>query len=171
MRRRKNTWKGLAAGAAGGFAATVAMSQFQKLWSAVQSKIEKNSGNGGGDQKHSDEPATVKAAEALSTNFAGHHLTKSEKKKAGPAVHYAFGTANGMLYGAVSEHMPKSRLGYGSVFGAGLWAVADEFLVPAFGFSKPVAEYPASTHLYGLVSHLVYGVVTDRVSRGIRALV
>jgi uncharacterized membrane protein YagU involved in acid resistance len=66
--------------------------------------------------------------------------------------------------------MPVARLGFGSVFGAAVWAVMDEVAVPALGFAKPALEYPLSTHAYALASHVVYGVTTEAVSRGIRAL-
>lgn len=65
--------RGLAAGAVGGLAGAWAMSQFQKLWS----KFSGDQGGGGG------EPATVKAAEAVSEAAFGHELTKDEKSPAG----------------------------------------------------------------------------------------
>lgn len=79
----------------------------------------------------------------------------SSKTLEGMAVHYAFGAANGVLHGALSEYKPKARVEGRTAFGAGLWAVADEIAVPALGLSKPPRVQPASTHLYGLASHLV----------------
>ena len=166
-RSRQSVWKGLLAGLAGGLTATFAMSQFQavsKHWFFPQHQ---------GGQSHppsEQEPATAKAAQSISRAATGHELTESEKKIGGPAVHYAFGAGNGMLYGALSEFQPKTRAARGAAFGAGLWAVADEIGVPALGLSKPPREEPASSHLYGLASHLVYGLTTDAVSRGVRAL-
>ncbi len=35
----------------------------------------------------------------------------------------------------------------------------------ATGFSKPSTQYPLSTHVYGLASHLVFGLATDTAIR------
>jgi putative membrane protein len=126
-----------------------------------------------GTQSHppqQQEPATVKAAQSISHATTGHDLTTLERRVGGTAVHYAFGGGNGMLYGALAELRPKTRLARGAAFGAGLWAVADELAAPAFGLTKPPRQEPLSAHLYGLASHLVYGLTTDAVSRGVRAL-
>ena len=37
----------------------------------------------------------------------GHELQESEKESAGAAVHYAFGTLSGGLYGALAEVTPQ----------------------------------------------------------------
>ncbi len=39
----------------------------------------------------------MKAADRISETVQGKHLTKSQKEKAGPAVHYAFGTLTGAV--------------------------------------------------------------------------
>ena len=38
----------------------------------------------------------------------GRKLTKSEKKKAGPVVHYAFGAIMGAVYGAATRRLIPS---------------------------------------------------------------
>jgi len=50
----------------------------------------------------------------------------------------------------------------GAVFGATLFAVAGEILVPLFGFSQP-RKYSWTTHLYGLLSHIAYGVKVNGI--------
>jgi uncharacterized membrane protein YagU involved in acid resistance len=95
-------------------------------------------------------------------------LTKSEKKVAGPAVHYALGTSVGALYGAVAELAPEVSAGVGLPFGAAFWLVADETAVPLLGLSKAPTEYPLGTHVYALASHFVYGLTTEVVRRAVR---
>ncbi len=114
--------------------------------------------------------ATVKAASAISEGLFDHELTKGEKKIAGPAVHYAFGTAVGGLYGAVAELAPEVSAGAGLPFGVVFWLVADETAVPLLGFSKGPTEHPLSTHAYALASHFVYGLTTDVVRRAMRGV-
>lgn len=95
-------------------------------------------------------------------------LTSDEKKIAGPAVHYALGTGVGGLYGAVAEVVPEVTGGVGLPFGVAFWLVVDETAVPVLGLSKPPNEYPVSTHIYALASHLVYGLTAEGVRRGLR---
>jgi hypothetical protein len=47
--------------------------------------------------------------------------------------------------------------------------VAREFLVPKLGLSKSTSEYPLSTHVYSLASHIVYGLTTELVRRAVRS--
>ena len=80
---------------------------------------------------------------------------------AGRLVHYAFGSSMGALYGGLVSAGNIRPFGTGVGFGAGLWAIADETLVPLAGLSEPSTRYPLKTHLYALSSHLVYGLSLD----------
>ena len=161
---RHNIWKGMFAGLAGGLAATVVMSRFQ----AMSQRWQSAHAHGEPERPEPDpDPATVKAATALA-HSAGFELSRSAKGPAGTAVHYAAGAANGVLYGALSEYTQRVQAGRGMLFGTGLWALGDEIAVPAFGLSRPPADYPLSTHLYALASHLVYGFTADAVCRALR---
>src|SRR6185369_4814866 len=112
-----------------------------------------------------EEPATVKAADAISRELFDHKLTKAERRVAGPVMHYSFAVNTGMMYGALAELTPLTTVGFGLPFGAAVWAIADETVVPLFGLSKPPTEYPLSNHLYSLASHFVYGASTEAARR------
>lgn len=157
--------KGAVAGLVGGLVASFVMGEFQALLSALSEEEKKKPKN-----KKEDEPANVKTAEAISENVFDHQLKKSEKEPAGEAVHYAMGAASGLIYGIASEIAPSATAGLGLPFGAAVWLVADDIVVPALGLSKPPTEYALSTHAYALTSHLVYGLTTDLVRRGVRGL-
>ena len=120
--------------------------------------------------KEVDEPATAKAASGISEGLFDHKLTKDEKKIVDPAMHYAMGAASGMMFGVAAEIEPMATIGAGLPFGAAVWLVADDVVIPALGLSKPVTEFPLTTHLYGLSSHLVYGLATNLVRRAARKL-
>lgn len=154
--------KGAIAGLVGGLAAAFVMGEFQSLWSKLSENDKKS--------KKKEEPANVKVAEAISENVFDHELTKSEKKPAGKAVHYAMGGTSGLIYGIASEIAPISTIGAGLPFGAAVWLIADDVVVPALGFAKPPTEYPPSQHVYALSSHLVYGLTTDLVRRAVREI-
>ena len=110
----------------------------------------------------------MRLANAISTFVFDHKLTKSEKHFAGAALHYAYGISTGAAYGAAAEFLPVVTKGEGMPYGALVWVAADEGIVPALGLSKSAAEYPLSTHLYALSSHLVYGLTTEVVRRLVR---
>jgi putative membrane protein len=127
-------------------------------------------GSKGDQQKDVNEQndATVETAKFISRNVFGHDLKESEKETAGAAVHYAFGTATGGLYGALAEVSPQLTMGAGLPFGAAFWLIADEVTVPLLGLSEGPTEYPVSTHVYSFASHLVYGVTTEVTRRALR---
>jgi uncharacterized membrane protein YagU involved in acid resistance len=107
----------------------------------------------------------MKTADRIVRNVLKRELSKEEKKKAGPIVHYAFGASMGALYSIAAKAYPKVTRGFGTAFGATLFAVADELAVPALGLSKRPKEYPLSSHASALAAHLIFGVTTEGVRR------
>lgn len=152
-------WKSATTGALGGLAGAWAMNLFQSLWSKASKELSQGNESGGG------EDATVKTAKAISEKLFDHKLTEEEKKWAGPAVHYGFGTVAGATYGVLSATMPMVRSGLGTAYGSAVWLAADEIAVPAFGLSQSPAETPLSSHVQALIAHLVYGLTTELMCR------
>ncbi|MDT7778027.1 MAG: hypothetical protein QOC99_539 [Acidobacteriota bacterium] len=177
--------KGLAAGVVGGLVASAVMNQFQFLLSKLFADEEESHGaqslQKGSPQKGlgrklaaegKDDPeddAPERLANAISVGVFDHELSKPEKEKAGVAVHYAMGVASGAIYGAAAEVVSGVTAGAGLPFGAAVWLVADEGVVPAAGLSKSATEYPLSIHAYAFASHLVYGLTTELVRRAVRS--
>lgn len=155
--------KGAIAGLVGGIAATIVMGGFQSLLSSLSEGDKKS-------KKKNGEPSNVKAAEKISEGVFDHRLTKSEKQPAGEAMHYAMGAVSGLIYGIASELAPVTTTGAGLPFGAAVWLAADDIVVPALGLSKPITEFPLSTHVSALSAHLVYGLTTDLARRAVRDL-
>lgn len=148
--------RGALAGAVAGIFASFAMNQFQ----AVVSRFGSSSGGGG-------DPATVKAAERL----VGHGIEEPEKGRAGEAVHYGFGAALGMAYGAAAEVEPWITAGFGLAYGGTVAVVADEALVPAAKLSGPPWASPPETHVYAILSHLVFGAALEAARRVVLRIV
>ena len=165
FRRRASPWKGLAAGAAAGLAASGVMNLFQLVWNAAASRRRSETATSGGGE----EDVTVKAASAVSEGVFHHRLTRPEKRIGGNVVHYSFGTSVGALYGFVAERHPEVTAGAGLPFGVVFWLVADEMAVPALGLSRPATSYPVGVHVYALASHLVFGACAESVRRLVRA--
>ncbi len=170
----RNLGKGVLAGMLGGLIGTIVMSEFQNAWSKASNALtSERKENGGGDEKQEHEKqqetedATMKAAGKLA-EMIGRRLSHEQKKKLGAVVHYSFGTLQGGVYGAVAELSEGHGFIAGLTFGAALFVAADEVVVPALGLSPKPMESSISSHLYGLAAHLVYGVTTEVVRRGLR---
>ena len=179
-----NIYKGIAAGVAGGLAGSLVMNQFQALWGKLMENEERPHGAQSlqqGSPEHGigrelaergvDEPddnAAVRTGNAVGEFVLDHHLTKSEKETAGAVAHYAMGVTSGAIYGAVAEMMPAATAAEGLPFGAAVWLIADEGIVPAAGLSRKSTDYPLSIHAYAFASHLVYGLTTELVRRAVR---
>ncbi len=180
----------MAAGLVGGLVASWTMNRFQDVWTQLAKGIEgwsdnefenvwgeftegvRESSNAQsskpGPTPEVQDDTTVRTASAISEALFDHKLTQSEKKIAGPAVHYILGTGVGGLYGAAAEMAPKVTAGNGLPFGAVFWLVVDEGAVPLLGLSKGPRAYPLSTHVYALSSHFVYGLTAEVVRRAVR---
>ena len=166
--RRPSVWKGIVAGLAGGLAGAYVMNQFQKGYSKASEAL--NTKRSGDKQSASDNPdATMVTAERLMRPILGRSLTREEQQKAGPIVHYAFASVVGSVYGVAAEYAPAVKKAAGVPFGAALFVGADEVALPALKLSRGPREYPISTHIYGLSSHIVYGLTIELVRRGVRA--
>lgn len=180
-----NVVKGLAAGIAGGLVASAVMNQFQSFLTKLM-KSDEDKSHGAQSQQpgaphhgvalelqrrgadEEDDNAAVRAGNAVSELLFDHHLTKQGKETAGEIAHYAMGATSGAIYGVVAEMTPAATIGQGAPFGAAVWLLADEAVVPAAGLSKGPTTYPISTHAYSLASHVVYGVTTELVRRTVR---
>jgi len=112
------------------------------------------------------EPATIRTAERAA-HAVGREIPEDWKGAAGALVHYGTGAAFGALYGVAARRLGVPALLGGALFGAAIWLVNDEGLVPALGISRKPWDYPASTHVKALASHLVYGTATGA---GVRLL-
>jgi putative membrane protein len=171
-----NVWKGAAAGLAAGLAATWVMTLFQELSGKLAEPHKKedsqHSAKRGQEESAKKEEqgddATAKAADKLSRRLFHHELSQREKKVAGPAMHYGFGTLTGVAYGMLAEVAPDVTRGAGAPFGTAVWLGADEIAVPAFRLSGPPWEHPAPVHARALAAHLVYGVATEGMRRLVR---
>lgn len=171
MRRNKpSIFRGIVTGIAAGIAATLVMDQFQKLSTAGQRALEKQKELADHEspwqiaheqvQKEQAEAEQEDSTEIVARRIAeatGTHLPREDKKKAGRAVHYAFGTLMGVVYAVSAEAVPEVTTGAGTAFGTLLFLSADEVAVPAFQLSPSPADTHPFDHLQHWASHVVYG--------------
>jgi len=174
---QRNLWRGVVAGAVGGLAASWVMNQFiagpgKELQAAVETNGVKQKDDQ--NQQRDGEPkedATMKAADAV-VNVAtgGGHLSKEEKKQAGPVVHYAFGAVMGGVYGGLAEYSSGVTSGFGTTFGSMLFGGADVLAVPLLGLSPLPSKDDSVKLVSPFAAHVVYGVTTEFVRRIVRAI-
>lgn len=178
--------RGMAAGLLAGAAAAWVMNQFQQVRAihppagsaqgGSEAKSHSEEGQQGeGQAMHQssnlDENATVKTAERISQQVLHRNLTGSEKQIAGPAVHYAYGSLIGAMYGGMAELLPITAAGLGLPFGFALWLLGDEIAVPALGLGKQPTKYSPEVHADALAAHFMYGATTDVLRRFLRHVV
>jgi putative membrane protein len=155
--------KAFLAGLCGGLAGTLVMTQFQNGWSKAAAALSSkdDSREQASKQPAESDNATMKVAGALA-HLTGRQLSFEQRKKAGLAVHYAFGTLMGGVYGIVEEASPRQVRRHAALSGVGLGSTlfvgADEIAVSKLGLSGGSA--PLSSHVYALASHLIYGITT-----------
>lgn len=148
---------GAVAGIVGGIVAAFLLERFQ---AAIKDLAPTQS---------DEESAPVKAADQVSRVVAGRPLPDGWKQPGGEAVHYALGAALGTAYGVAAEYDPRVTAGLGTLFGLSASVVLDETLVPVLGLSDPPWRSSARAHAFGLISHLVFGLVTETTRRQLRA--
>lgn len=173
LNNRHVFWKGLVSGLAAGLAGTAAMTLFQTGWSKAQKELSQSKrreeSTESNRQSSQNEPSTVKVVNRILEATLHRDLRKSEKEPASYAVHFAFGTLMGGIYGLSSEYLKIARIGYGLLHGLGLWAGADATVLPAIGLSQPVTERSPGELTYEILAHAVYGVSSEATRKFVRA--
>jgi len=95
------------------------MTQFRNVWNMIFDEHKT-----GADQEtrttaeQQEEDSTMKAAGKVSQEI-GRPLSRAERRKAGPFVHYTFGTSVGAVFGLATEAKPKSLRGVNPVLVGG----------------------------------------------------
>lgn len=141
--------KGLLAGAIGGLVATAVKTMAEKVYPP---------------RVHGEpEPPDV-----MAERIAGHPLEGTEKTIASESIHWVFGTVAGALYGVAAELYPQVTSKGGATFGLTLMSLTHEGALPQLGLSEPAQDQSLRERTSEGATHIVYGVVTERVRSLIR---
>lgn len=173
--REQHPFTGLIVGAISGLAGTVVMTQFQNIWNKISEDMQKpRSEHGAEPEQEQKEDSTMKAAGKVSEEI-GHPLSREERKKAGPWVHYAFGTSVGAVFGVAAEMKPRSLRSMnpvvaGAAYGTAVFLAAHEVAVPALKLSSNPLKEPIGDQISEFVSHLIYGIGTALTYEGLNRL-
>jgi putative membrane protein len=148
---QKSLLKGLVAGAIAGLVATAAKTAAEKIYPP---RVHGES-----------EPP-----ELLAEKIAGHHLDDETKEVASEAIHWGFGALAGAAYGALAEFYPAATGKQGASFGLALMSLTHEGALPAMGLSEPPEEQGFREHTSEAGSHILYGVVAEKVRKLVRGM-
>jgi hypothetical protein len=89
---------------------------------------------------------------------AGVERDEGEEDVATTLAHFAYGTANGAVFGLVGPHLPGPRAVRGLLFAGGLLLVSYEGWVPAARILPPLRVQTPGGACTLVISHIVYGV-------------
>lgn len=103
-------------------------------------------------------PSTAKVANWLFRRWKGRDLNADEKGPAGEIVHYTFGIANAVAFGAILSVFGIVGIAWGITFGVLLFVAIDELGLWALGLAKGPWNYALSIHAYAFAAHVVYGL-------------
>jgi len=149
--RKRSLWKGLVAGVVAGVVATLAKTIAEKYY----------------PPRVHGEP---EPSEELADKLAGHHLDGKTKAVASGAIEWGFGAAAGAAYGALAEYYPAASSRGGATFGLTLMTLTHETALPALGLEAPLNEQTPREHASEAATHVIYGVVAERVRRLVRGM-
>jgi hypothetical protein len=110
--------------------------------------------------------ATRRIAGECGTRILGRALSPQELKTGAAFVHYATGATAGIFYGMMAHPAKKRSRWSGAFFGAALWLVGNELLLPALGVIHR-DDYTRAEKMRALGGHLAFGLTTDLVSRAL----
>ncbi|HEX8720699.1 MAG TPA: DUF6789 family protein [Pyrinomonadaceae bacterium] len=92
------------------------------------------------------------------------HLDEETREAATWVSHFAYGTACGALYGALSGERADGRAALAGVgFGLAVWAGSYLGWLPAAGIISPATEHPARRNALMMAAHVVWGATTGVV--------
>ena len=144
-------WKGLAAGLAAGLVATAAKTLAEKIY----------------PPRVHGEPDPP---EELSERIAGHPLDEESRHMAAESIHWGFGAAAGAFYGVLAEFYPAVTAKEGAAFGLTLMSLTHEGVLPAMQLDAPPEQQSRREQSSEAATHLLYGVVAERVRKMVRGM-
>jgi putative membrane protein len=147
----RSLWKGLTAGLIAGVVATAAKSVAEKLY----------------PPRVHGEP---EPPELLSERIAGRPLDETTEAVASETIHWGFGATAGAFYGALAEFYPAVTAKEGASFGLVLMALTHGNILPALELSAPPEDQSAREKTSEAATHILYGVVAERVRSVVRGL-
>jgi hypothetical protein len=93
------------------------------------------------------------------------NLSEHQKKALTLALHFAFGAATGMAYGALEEKIPGHPAVKGPLAGMAVWTGSYLGWIPALGILPSAVEHPLRRNVLMIVAHLIWGLTLGAFAR------
>ena len=106
--------------------------------------------------------------EILAEKLSGHPLDATTKAIESEAIHWGFGALTGAAYGALAEFYPAATSKEGASFGIALMTLTHGKALPAMGLSAEPEDQTFREQSSEAATHVLYGVVTERVRSMVR---
>lgn len=167
-------------GAAGGLAGLAALRLYWKIASALpgedpRARLRKGAKKEMGERdvaaQQRQRRAEMAAAEEAPGDWDEEHAPLFPKTPPRYRVPWLYGPAMGAAYGFLFGPSSGRDLSGGLVFGAGVWLLGDELLLPLLGRHQGQAQTPLKQHTHRLGAHLVYGAATAAATQALYRLV
>ena len=110
--------------------------------------------------RHAYEVGISKIASAF-----GRRLSRRQERELGWKFHQGFGLLGGIGYAALRKKNPRVGLGFGLVFGAAFFLLADELLMPLLKWTPGPRAFSWKVHARGAAAHVAYGVAAEATAR------
>jgi hypothetical protein len=111
-------------------------------------------------------PGPEGAAELFALKVASGLFGRDIARRARPwgkAVHLAYGTLWGALYGILQGPARRRALLSGPAHGAFVWALGPGWLVPSMKLMHPPTQIPRHQALLNILGHLLYGTALAKL--------
>jgi hypothetical protein len=100
----------------------------------------------------------------------GRTLTREEEKIWGWRFHKTFGVLGGIQYVSLREKYPRIAAGYGLVYGATFFVIADEILLYPLKLTPGPLNFSWKVHARGAMAHTAYGVAAELTAKFLEAM-
>lgn len=168
--RRRTPLAALARGIVAGAAGTGAMTGWQTLAMRVQSEGGGERSNGeaaAGDESAWEQASTpAKVAQRIAEGVFHAHIPARWIPAVTQAMHWAYGTGWGAVYGVLRDRADARGLREGLGWGTAVWTMSYVQLVP-MGLYQPPWKYPPQELALDLSYHLVYGAAVATAYRAL----
>jgi len=142
--------KGICAGIVGGLAATAV-----KTWWESGHPV----------RSEDTETPPVLLADKIKLSLVEEPLKEEHKPVVSDAIHWAFGTSTGAIYGALAASSPVFSSGLGVPFSIGFYALTHGSTLPMMDLEPYPVDVRMDYAWNEFAGHILYGVTLDLVRR------
>ncbi len=168
MKRRASPMSAVAEGFLAGAFGALMQSAFFKLTSRITPEPPRDAFEPP-EPRQKEESSTETVARRWITGLMKRPEPSSDElARGGRMVHVGFGALWGVPYALLRESLPRPNLAIVLGYGAFVWMVSDNFILPAFKLAAWPQAYPAKSHAYAVAAHFAYAAAVFAAYESLR---